>query len=273
MSTLQNKFIYLFFIFFIIPVDLLAAKNFDHSHSVWGEVLQEHVNSKEKKGRGTVSTINYAAINKNPKKLKAYLKQVEKLNKDQFKSWSHKQQLAFLANAYNALTVKIIIDNSPLKSIKDIGGLFSSAWKKKFFTFFNKSSHLDYLEHSLARNQDSKDDINLKLEPRLHFMFNCASIGCPALLKEPFQASKLEEQMEKATKGFLLDTSRNRYDAKKKTLYLSKIFYWYGDDFKPSVKNFVSQRMGKTKKEKLAMRSKKTKIEFLDYNWELNKHK
>ena len=121
-------------------------------------------------------------------------------------------------------------------------------------------------------------------EPRIHFAVNCASIGCPALLEEAFTPAKLEKQLEAASKRFLMDRTRNRYDLKKKKLYLSKIFKWFDDDFevvvvdkktkkkkKRTVAQFVSSRITENKKEQAIIANDSDfDIDYLDYDWNLN---
>lgn len=107
---------------------------FDHNHATWTTLLQKHVAV-----RGRATTVNYKDIKNDPKDLNAYLKSVQLVTKHQFDSFSQNEKLAFLINAYNAFTVKLIVDHYPVKSIKDIGSILTSAWKIKFFTLLISS--------------------------------------------------------------------------------------------------------------------------------------
>lgn len=224
---------------------------FDHSHALFTNVLKKHV-----KGDG----FDYAALHKDPDKLGAYLVDLSKVSKSEFKSWSEDQEMAYLINLYNAGTLKLIIDNYPLKSIKDIG----SPWKKKVIKLFGADRSLDYVEHDLLRKNYS--------DPRIHFGVNCASIGCPALRNEAFQAAKLDKQLDEQARKFLNDTSKNRVDNKRGVLYLSSIFDWFKGDFvkkSGSLEKFVAPYFGDS--DRKAIQSGRLKIKNTDYDWNLNK--
>lgn len=228
---------------------------FDHTHAAWDRWLKKYVAVN-----GAATTVDYKGAKADPTALKAYTQSLQEVTAQQYKTFEDKEKMAFVINAYNAFTVNLIVDSYPVKSIKDLGGIFTSPWKKRFFRFLGEEQHLDYLEHSLLRKDWQ--------EPRIHFAVNCASKGCPALRNEAFVASKLEMQLEAAAKTFLGDTSRNRYDAAQNTLWLSKIFDWYGEDFVKkagSVQAFVSTRMPGD-----AAKLAKAKVEFSAYDWNLN---
>ena len=235
-----------------------TAFAFDHTHQKWDEVLKQFVEH-----RGETTVVDYKALKESPQKLNEYLKSLSAVSKSEYEKFSKNEKLAFLINAYNAFTLKLIINHYPVESIKDIGSLFSSPWKIKFFRLLGTEMNLDDIEHGTIRaNFD---------EPRIHFTVNCASIGCPSLRTEAFVASRLEQQLEQAPVDFLTDESRNRFDPDTDTLYLSQIFKWYGDDFKNvgGVRAFVADRM--TTDSKLKEKIKTAKLEYLDYNWKLNK--
>jgi hypothetical protein len=188
------------------------------------------------------------------------------VSKSQFKQWTQAQRLSFLINAYNAFTLKLIIDHYPVESIKDIGGFFRSPWKIKFFAFFGIETHLDYIEHELIRGRDYA-------EPRIHFALVCASVGCPKLQTQAYTAERLESMLETAAKTFLRDTSRNRYDTANNTVYLSSIFKWYGDDFAAkagSVEKFVASYITDDPQARQRIRSKQVGVDYLEYDWTLN---
>ncbi len=252
-----------FTLFFATLIAVSSAHaEFDHSHKKWGEVLTKYL--KDIPGS---SQFDYKGVKADSATLDAYLKDVSAVTKDQYNKWSDNQKMAFLINAYNAYTIKFIIKDDIPKSIKDKGSLFSSPWKKKFFKIFGKDTHLDHLEHGMARKEFNNC--------RVHFAFNCASIGCPALLGEPFVADKLDEQYEISTKKFLTDKTRNRYNAEKNELELSKIFDWYEDDFSKdktcgSVAKFVSKYITDDPALQKKIAESNPDIDHLKYDWNLN---
>lgn len=235
------------------------ALAFDHSHNGWNKVLKRSVT-----WANSASSVNYKDLKSNSKALDQYLKELSDVKSSDFEGWTRDQQLAFLINAYNAWTVKLILENYPVKSIKDIGGLFSSPWKQKFFKLFDKETSLDWIEHEKVRP--------LFKEPRIHFALVCASIGCPGLRDEAFIAEKLNQQLDDSTKLFLNDSSRNRYEVANKELALSSIFKWYKEDFvkaKGSVQAFIFPYMDSLKSEALGS-VQNLSIKYLEYNWLLN---
>jgi len=239
-------------------VSLARGEAFDLSYNEWSQWLKAYA-----KVQGPVTSLNYKEAQKNRKTLDALVGQFEGVLKNTFDSWGEKDRLAFLINAYNVFTVKLIVDNYPVKSIKDLGSLFKSPWKKKFFKLFGEEETLDGIEHERIRK-------NFK-EPRIHFAVVCASKGCPALKGEAYVGARLNDQLEESLRNFLKDETRNRWDEKNNVLYISKIFKWYADDFKNasgSVPAFLAPRMAASEaQEKLFTQAK---VEFLDYDWSLN---
>lgn len=250
---LNTYFLGLFFL-----ASIAQGDTFDLSFKEWSQWLKTNA-----KVQGPVTSVHYREAQKNRKSLDLIVSQVEGVSKNTFDSWSEKDRLAFLINAYNVFTVKLIVDNYPVKSIKELGSFLKSPWKKKFFKLFGEEETLDGVEHERIR-KDFK-------EPRIHFAVVCASKGCPALKGEAYVGSRLNEQLEESLRNFLKDETRNRWDEKNNTLYISKIFKWYGDDFKNasgSVQAFLAPRMAGSEPQQKLLNQAKT--EFLEYDWGLN---
>jgi len=252
---------------FVQPAPLVQAAGFDHS--VWGALLKEHVRVLED---GKASQVDYAGLAEKREVLSGYLKKMSAVSRDEFDSWATDEQLAFLLNAYNSWTVELILTKYPdLDSIKDLGSLFQSPWKKSFIPLLGEKRSLDDIEHGLIRGSERYND------PRIHFAANCASIGCPALRAEPYLGNELQRQLEDATSLFLKDRSRNRLDGR--ALKVSSIFKWYREDFKigwkatESLEQFFAyyaEDLELTEEQMKQLAKGKIKIEFLDYDWKLN---
>jgi hypothetical protein len=244
---------------------------FDHSHSAWNSLLQRHVLLISE---GKASQVNYAGMLQDRAELQAYLDALSEVDSGEYQTWSLDQQLAFLINAYNAFTVELVLTDYPgIESIKDLGSLFRSPWKQRFFTLLGEGRHLDNLEHDLIRAPGVFD------EPRIHFAVNCASIGCPMLREEAYVAERLDYQLEESTRHFITDRSRNRFDSASSKLQVSKIFDWYREDFKGAasggddLKAYFSAQadlLGDSEQARGRLRSGDFRIEFLDYDWSLN---
>lgn len=227
---------------------------FDHTHAAFTDVLAKHVKNEQ---------VDYAGLKKNPAPLNAYVDSLAAVPESAFKSWEKNQQLAYLINTYNAVTLKLVADHYPVKSIRDIGGE-KGPWKQPVVRLFGKNQTLDYLEHNLLRPQYK--------EPRVHFAVNCASIGCPALRAEAFQATKLDAQMDEQARLFLRDAKKNKVDAKNKTLHLSEIFNWFQADFTEksgTVEKFIAPYLQDA--DRVVVQKGSFTITYTKYDWTLNK--
>jgi Protein of unknown function, DUF547 len=221
---------------------------------------------------GHATQVDYAGFARDRAKLKAYLSSLGAVPRSTFDAWPKPERLAFLINAYNAWTVEYILTKYPdLKSIKDLGSLLQSPWKKKFIPLLGQTMALDDIEHGTIRAA------NDYAEPRIHFAVNCASIGCPALRTEAFTAERLSEQLDDSARDFLSDRSRNRFSNGK--LELSSIFKWYREDFErgwagyKSLFQFLgdySSALGLSDADKQKLNAKSLPVSFLDYDWRLN---
>ncbi|QNH03971.1 DUF547 domain-containing protein [Pseudomonas sp. B11D7D] len=244
---------------------VLQAETFDHQHRTWTRLLERHVVWLSS---GHASVVDYSGFQQDMDELETYLNELSAVPSDEYRRWQVSQRLAFLINAYNAFTVKLVTDHYPVGSIKDIGGLFSSPWRQAFIPLLGQTLSLDQIEHSLIREPGVFD------EPRIHFAVNCASVGCPALRNEAFVAERLDEQLEDSQRRFLSDQSRNRFDPIRQRLQISKIFDWYGEDFSRewgSLENYFNQHLTLlSPSTKQYTPQKKLRIEYLDYDWSLN---
>tara|TARA_R110002073_G_scaffold221808_6_gene382018 strand:+ start:6231 stop:6935 length:705 start_codon:yes stop_codon:yes gene_type:complete len=232
--TLKRIFIFIF----LCATISVAAQSLDHSR--WNDMLQSYVNIDGK--------VNYKSIKADEKNLEIYLNTLSENTPQD--SWTKAEKLAYWINAYNAFTIKLIIDNYPIKSIKDI----KQPWDKKFIDIDGKLISLNQIEHDILRKMN---------EPRIHFAIVCASVSCPKLQNTAFEPSKIEEQLTNATKEFLADSSKNNIS--QESIKISKIFDWFSKDFTQdgSLINFLNQYSEVTI-------SPSAKKQFKNYNWALN---
>ena len=243
----------------------------DHAHAAWTALLRKHVRLVR---GGQATQVAYAGFVADRGALKAYLDSLSAVTPAAFAGWSKPERQAFLINAYNAFTVELIVTKYPdLKSIKDLGSLLSSPWKPKWIPLLGGKVSLDDIEHAMLRRRGDYDD------PRVHFAVNCASIGCPALREEAFVAAQLDAQMDEQMLRFMSDRTRNRFNAQRGRLELSKIFDWYGEDFRLGHRGISSlQAVAARYADQLAdapadrerIRSGRLDIAFTDYDWALN---
>lgn len=209
-------------------------------HSLWETVLQQHVSEN--------GEVNYKKLAKKDKGLNAYLEELA--SHPPMDSWSRDEKLAYWINAYNAFTVKLIVDNYPVKSIRDLHD--GNPWDVKWIKLGRQTYSLNQIEHDIIRPRYD--------EPRIHFAVNCAAKSCPPLLNRAWTADNLEQQLEQQTQAFINNEAYNTISAK--SLELSQIFNWYGEDF-DNVKAFVNRYTTTDVKNG-------AKVSFREYNWALN---
>ncbi len=217
------------------------------NHQDWTTLLQRHV---KKTGE-----VDYQGFIEDSTLLQKYLEDIS--THIPGRNWTEDEQMAYWINAYNAYTVKLIVDHYPLESIKDITDglpMINSPWDIKFFTIGNVDFDLNTIEHEILRKQFD--------EPRIHFAINCASFSCPKLRNEAYTPSQLEAQLEDQAEGFIQDTDKNSID--RKETKLSKIFDWYKSDFTKQMDllTYLEQYSPEINKD--------NKVEYLEYDWKLN---
>ncbi|MFY0593314.1 DUF547 domain-containing protein [Roseivirga sp.] len=219
-------------------------------HSDWTVLLAKHV----KPG----GLVDYKGFIKDKDELNAYADYLS--NNAPADDWTDEEQIAYWINAYNVFTVKLIVDNYPVKSIKDLNPKLSiptirSVWTKEWFKIGGEDFSLDRIEHKILRKDFD--------EPRIHFAVNCASISCPTLRNEAYTANKLNDQLEEQAKIFLNDTTRNTITPDRITV--SKIFSWFGGDFKNG--QTLVQFINRYTEVEI---NDKAKVKYMNYNWDLN---
>ncbi len=257
----------------LLAVPMAWAETPVHSafdHGPWDKLLSAYVHPVND---GKATAVDYQGFKNDQRDLKQYLSALSLVSEKQFDQWSKPDQLAFLINAYNAWTVELILTVWPnLESIKDLGGFLSSPWSKEFVSLLGETRTLDNIEHKLIRGSGRYND------PRIHFAVNCASIGCPALRAAAYSGNKLEQQLDEQMALFLADRSRNREDGD--IIKLSSIFKWYREDFEKGwhgyrrLEDFLlahtsDLELSNSMVKKLS--NDDADIEFLDYDWHLNK--
>ena len=205
---------FLFVLIFVLYSPVFAENPF--SHALFDRVLQAHVNAE--------GLVDYSALKRDPSDLRAYvhlLGQYSPENAPEFFSTQH-HRLAYWINAYNALALLAVVEAYPVKSVRDI---------KWFYGFFNRTNHivggrtytLKHIEHEIIRKRFT--------EPRIHAALNCASMGCPKLHRDAYQAHNLEASLERDMRIFVREKRNVQIDREKQKLYLSHIFREFEEDF------------------------------------------
>lgn len=243
------------------------AQAFDHTHTLFNRVVSTHVVNGQ---------VDYKGLKADPQVLDRYLATLATVSAVQHQTWTEPQQLAFFVNLYNASTLHLILDNYPVKSIKDIGSLFKGPWDQPVVRVFGQTVTLNTLEHAILRKQYH--------EPRLHMALVCAAKGCPPLRNEAYTAERLNEQLDAQARTYLASPAGLHLDRAGAVVQLSSIFKWYGADFikafaaRLTAGSFTDAERGSlgfvsgylSPSDQAFVRTGAFKLRYLDYDWSLN---
>ncbi|WP_298782494.1 DUF547 domain-containing protein [uncultured Polaribacter sp.] len=224
---------------------LLTLNQVSAQTSIFNNLLQKHVSEK--------GIVDYKSLKNDKVELDSFISYLEVTSAK--KSWSAAKTKAFWANAYNAYTLKIVLENYPLKSIIKIKKDGKDAWNIPFAKVGGKTYTLNQIEHDILRK-------NFK-DPKIHVAVNCASGSCPQLGNFAFTEANYESKTEDLMKKFINDPKRNIISEKK--VQISKLFEWYKADF--TTEGSVIDYLNKYANVEI---KSKAKIKYLTYNWNLN---
>lgn len=245
------------------------------SYDDYAAVLLAHVND--------AGLVDYQGLRRDQELLEGFLRDVAHLDPAEYARWSESEQIAFWLNAYNAMTLEVILKHLPREGstdgafktpagIRDIPG----AWNQQRFMVMGRFMTLDEIEHETLRRKFS--------DPRIHAGLNCGAVGCPPLPAVPFVGPRLAEQLEEQTRRFLSRNQQFRIDREHGRVFLSQIFQWYGQDFvnryapedgfgsfdrkERAVLSFISRYVNPEDAEYL--REGQFRIDYVEYDWSLN---
>ncbi len=276
------KLLLLGFLLSLLPYTVTFSKKeptkFDHYHSDFNYLLKTYVKNNE---------VDYKGFIKSKDLLNKYLNSLARISEKEYMLWNKNQKLAYWINAYNAFTIKAIIDNYPIKRSWTLIGLLYApknsilqipgVWKKLEFKAMGKLVTLDTIEHQILR----KDFY----EPRIHMAINCASKSCPDLKSEAYTFVNLESQLEDASLKFINNYEKGlKLESNGKIIKISKILKWFGNDFDSYSKTVNISDNFKDKKGVLGfiynytnseeikniIRSSNFELMYLEYDWTLN---
>lgn len=241
-----------------IPLTFWQQSNANNTENINHSLWQQFLNNNVLIDKSDKRTVNYAQVNQRDKQLLIdYLAQMQSIDPRKY----HKnEQFAYWVNLYNALTIHIVLKHYPIESIKDIGDGYTGPWNFPVATIAEQPVTLNNIEHGILRS--------LWQEPRVHYVINCASIGCPDLPLQALTADNTEEQLNIGAKRFIAQSKG--IEIRNNELVLSSIYNWFIADFGgdiDEVLNHISLFAEPALAEKIKSRSQNVKF---DYNWKLN---
>ena len=250
---------------------------FDHRHTLLDQVLQKHVEN---------GLVNYRALQADQETLDRYLRALAGVDPKAYDDWTRQQKLAFWINAYNAHILRVILDHYPVtrsifadplrrypaSSIRQIPGV----WKLRRWPVAGSTWTLDHMEHVILRQE--------LIEPRIHFVLVCASIGCPLLESRAFDAEHLESRLDQAAVNYLYRDRKVQIDKAGNAVRLPQIFNWFAGDFTPDpqtavfFEHYPREAIGPltwvyryaNAADREFLRQGKFELTYLEYDWALN---
>jgi hypothetical protein len=211
-----------------------TAQQVPFSYDAYEAVLKKYVDDK--------GLVNYKGLKQDHKDLDNFLLAMARLDLTTYKSWDEKTRLAFWSNAYNSLTLKLIIENYPIKTTAAIEPeipansivQIPARWEKIQWLVMGRKLTLDQIETGIMRGQD-KDLVaqyGLFYEPRVHMDMTCAGMSCPLLRNEPYSGLKLDQQLDEQARAFMANPTNFRIDRRARKVYVSRILgTWFPGDF------------------------------------------
>lgn len=233
------------------------AGNGSVSHSAFNTLVAR----RARNSRDGIVRVDYAgwrASAADRSALKAYIASLTRLDP---MSLTRPEQFAFWANLYNAVTIDVVLDAWPVRSIRDIrSGIIAGPWKRDLVTISGVRLSLDDMEHNILRRAWR--------EPRVHYAVNCASYSCPNLPLRALSGATLEADLEAGARAYINTPRAVRFEGN--VLVVSSIYRWYGADFGGTDASVIAH-LARYANEPLRSRLQAaTRIGRHTYDWSLN---
>lgn len=190
----------------------------DLEHKLFTDDLKQYVEN---------DLIHYKKWKLHPEQLEKYLKSLADISQDEYEKLSKQDKEALWINAYNAFTIKVVLDHYPISGKetyypKNSFRQIPDAWEEFFFVVAGRRVSLYDIEHDIGRRLH---------DPRIHFAVVCAAKGCAKINKDAYIGKTLDAALEAQTDKFLLNPQNVEFDHKQKVVRVSKLFSWFPLDF------------------------------------------
>jgi len=226
--------------------------------NAWGAILKKYAKTDPE---GLVR-FNYEALKDSPQNMEKLVTYIDTLSAQKPSTFERKQAMSYWANLYNAVTVLVVVENYPVSSILKIrSGLRPGPWKRKLVTVEGKKLSLDNIEHDIMRPTYKT--------PLVHYMVNCASIGCPNLKPTPWSVENFDAELDIAARAYI--NSPRGVQIIDGKITASKIYKWFKEDFGGNQAGVLTHVREYADPALLSKLEGKTKIKSYVYDWKINK--
>jgi hypothetical protein len=226
-------------------------------HDAWDRFLETYLSSDaagvNRVAYGTVTPADRAVLS-------AYLERLAGIPVERL---ARPEQLAFWVNLYNARTVALVLERYPVTSIRDIHfGLFDTGpWSEPLLEVRGRKLSLNDTEHGILRP--------IWQDPRIHYLLNCAALGCPNLGESAYREATIEQRMEAAARAYINDPRAVHFEPDGQ-LIASKIYAWFEEDFGGSPAAVLAHLRCYVEPELTARLAGRERIDDYAYDWSLN---
>lgn len=236
-----------------------SDSNIEVDHQLWQSLLSRFV----RESADGINRVAYREFDEAAKlELSNYLESMSRVVPTQL---NQNEQLAYWINLYNAQTIQVVLDHPKKKSILSMGPFFAfGPWDEPYLTIEGKPVTLNDIEHRILRP--------IWQDHRLHYVLNCASIGCPNLNRHAYQAELIDQQLAGAQANFLRHPRAVTLTDSGK-LQVTSLFDWYLIDFAQDISGLLAylaaQRPDLAADLSALVDEGNPKIDYV-YDWDLN---
>lgn len=236
-----------------VPRGALGANtpggSFDHA--AYAAVLQQAVRPD--------GTVDYGTVKRLEPQLDGYLVAVGNVA---LESLSRHEQLALLINAYNAFTMKMIVENPGVRSPTDVPA--AGGWTEPTWVVDLGATSIERLEHDLIRRPYR--------DARVHFALVRGAMGSPPLRATPYTGADLPRQLDDQAARVLADPRYCEWVPARNALRLSSVFDRFRSDYADDEAGLVralSTWMPAATVEAIKAH-REFRLEFIPFDWRLN---
>jgi len=225
-------------------------------YSAWTEILQDYYDPARGMDYEGLRKLDYPKLTE----------LVDMLSKVDRSGLDRDAQLAYWMNLYNISTVKLIVDNYPVESIRDLSTSLINKYQvfdQEIVPLGGSKVSLNHIEHEVIRKQFK--------DPRIHFAINCAARSCPPMRREAFSKARVDKQLDEQTIAFINRDARVDRRGEKATITVTKIMDWFEEDFEQAggVAAFVRRYLQGENAARLSG-VRQISVDHHDYDWALN---